>query len=137
MDTLTPTQRSQRMSLVRSSDTRPEMVVRRLVHSMGGRYRLHDRRLPGCPDLVFPGSRKIIFIHGCFWHQHSCRMGNRMPKSRVAFWRDKLQGNKRRDAQQRARLRNLGWRVLVVWECQLQPKKLPALAARLRRFLES
>lgn len=123
------------MSLVRCKDTRPEMLVRRLVHSLGYRYRLHVRDLPGAPDLVFPRFKAVLFVHGCFWHQHSCTNGNRMPKSRVAFWRAKLEGNKARDQRQRQRLRRLGWRVLVVWECQL--RDLEKLAGRIATFLDS
>lgn len=135
-DTLTPEERSRRMSLVRAKDTKPEVRVRGLVHSLGYRYRLHVRKLPGCPDLVFPSRRKVIFVHGCFWHQHRCKMGNRMPKSRLDFWRPKLEGNKKRDARYRRELRRLGWRILVVWECQTHPNKLDKLAARIVMFLE-
>lgn len=137
MDTLTPTERSLRMALVRSKNTKPELLVRHIVHSMGYRYRLHVAGLPGCPDLVFPSRKKVIFVHGCFWHQHACHMGNRMPKSRVEFWRKKLEGNKRRDAKHRRQLRHLGWGALTVWECQLQPKALLKLMARLHHFLDT
>ena len=122
------------MALVRSKDTRPEMVVRRLAHSLGFRFRLHNRNLPGSPDLVFVAQRCVIFIHGCFWHQHSCASGDRIPKSRIGFWRDKLNGNVDRDRRALRKLRSLRWRVLVVWECQL--KQLDRLAERIRRFLE-
>jgi len=135
MDTLTPTERSHRMSLVRGKDTGPEILVRRIVHSLGYRYRMHVHELPGCPDLVFPGRQCIILIHGCFWHQHKCKMGNRMPKSRINFWRTKLEANKRRDAKQRRSLRSLGWRILTIWECQLSPRKVEKLGERLIEFL--
>lgn len=125
------------MALVKSKDTKPEMRVRRLVHGMGYRYRLHSRALPGNPDLVFPGRRKVIFVHGCFWHRHQCAMGDRLPKSRVSFWRGKLEQNKRRDRAVRRQLRKAGWSVAVVWECQTTPKHLNQLARRLRRFLEA
>src|SRR5690349_14096359 len=115
MDNLTKEQRSERMSLVRSKDTKPEIIVRRIIHGMGFRYRLHVRHLPGCPDLVFPSRRKVIFVHGCFWHQHECSMGQRMPKSRLDFWKPKLIGNKKRDAETIAKLKSLGWKVLQVW----------------------
>jgi DNA mismatch endonuclease (patch repair protein) len=135
MDTLTPAQRSERMSRVRSKDTKPEMLVRSLVHRMGYRYRLHDRNLPGNPDLVFPSRGKIIFVHGCFWHRHGtgCEY-TRWPKSKLDFWRPKLEENHRRDRIVRRKLRKLGWRVEIVWECQLKSRE--ALAARLRAFLE-
>jgi DNA mismatch endonuclease (patch repair protein) len=133
MDTLTPVERSERMSRVRSKGTKPEMVVRRLVHSLGYRYRLHVPALPGRPDLTFRSRRAVIFIHGCFWHQHHCPAGNRMPKSRVAFWRRKLEGNVARDRRTNQKLRRMGWRVLTVWECELKaPKKL---TRRIARFL--
>jgi len=130
-------QRSRLMSRIRGKDTSPEMIVRCLVHSLGYRYRLHIRQLPGCPDLVFPSRRKAILVHGCFWHRHACRKGRSIPGTRVRFWSEKLNKNHRRDHLVRSRLRRLGWRVLVVWECQLRPKKLPALVARLKRFLDS
>jgi DNA mismatch endonuclease (patch repair protein) len=98
MDTLTPSERSERMSRVRSKDTKPEILVRRLVHGMGYRYKLHARSLPGSPDLVFPTLRKIIFIHGCFWHRHGTCKNTRWPKSKLKFWRPKLEENRRRDA---------------------------------------
>lgn len=135
MDTLTTAERSERMSRVRSKDTKPEITVRSIVHRMGYRYRLHDRSLPGSPDLVFPRRGKIIFVHGCFWHRHGTNCGyTRWPKSKLDFWKPKLQQNHQRDKIVRRELRKLGWRVLVVWECQL--KKSNVLAGRLRGFLE-
>jgi DNA mismatch endonuclease (patch repair protein) len=133
-DPLSPGERSKRMSLVRSKDTKPEMRVRRLVHAMGYRYHLHPKNLLGRPDIVFPRRRKIVFVHGCFWHQHTCVMGARMPKSRVEFWQHKLYGNKKRDAKIRRRLCAAGWSVLVVWECQTT-SRLDRLGKRLRSFL--
>jgi len=118
MDTLTPEERSERMGRVRSKDTKPEMRVRRLAHGMGYRYRLHDRRVPGSPDMVFAGRRKVVFVHGCFWHGHDCKLG-RMPKSRVEFWSRKIEGNRDRDARTLRQISDLGWRALVLWECQL------------------
>lgn len=120
-DTLTARERSRRMALVRDKDTQPELAVRRLVHRLGFRYRLHDGSLPGKPDLVFGSRRKVIFVHGCFWHRHArrgCPLA-RLPKSRLDFWLPKLEGNRERDKRQRAALRRLGWKVLVVWECEL------------------
>lgn len=134
MDTLTPKQRSERMSRVRAKDTKPEMMVRRLVHSMGYRYRLHVAALPGRPDLVFPGRKAVVFVHGCFWHRHTgCKLA-RLPKSRLDFWAPKLEANRQRDTAVLRSLRKSGWRVLVVWECQT--KQPEALARRLRRFLD-
>jgi DNA mismatch endonuclease, patch repair protein len=136
MDTLTVSDRSERMSRVRSKDTKPELPVRSLVHGMGFRYRLHDRRLPGSPDLVFPSRGKIIFVHGCFWHRHAeqCEF-TRWPKSKLDFWRPKLERNNQRDKIVKKELRKLGWRVLVIWECQL--KKREPLVTKLRAFLEA
>ncbi|MGF1549852.1 MAG: very short patch repair endonuclease [Sphingomonadaceae bacterium] len=134
-DTLSPSERSARMAKVRGRDSKPEMLVRRLVHGMGFRYRLHDKRLPGAPDLVFPARRKAIFVHGCFWHRHddpNCKLA-RLPKSRLDFWKPKLQGNRDRDLRQQAELRELGWKFMVVWECQLRHTE--QLENKLRSFL--
>lgn len=134
-DTMSSEERSRRMALVRSVDTKPEMVVRRMVHGMGYRYRLHSRKLPGKPDLVFTSRRAVVFVHGCFWHRHAgCGLA-RMPKSRVDFWSAKLEGNRLRDVQKIKALEKMGWRVLVVWECEL--KDMDRLAMQLRSFLET
>ena len=136
-DTLGPRDRSERMSLIRGVDTGPELTVRRLVHAMGFRYRLHCKELPGKPDLVFPRLRKIILVHGCFWHRHkkrTCKLA-RLPKSRIEFWEDKLEGNRLRDTRNKRLLRSRGWQVLEVWECELQ--NLKTLAVRIRYFLEN
>lgn len=119
MDNLSPAERSERMARVRSKDTKPEMTVRRLAHGMGHRYRLHDRRVPGSPDMVFRGRRKVIFVHGCFWHGHDCKLGARPPKSRTEFWSRKIAGNRERDNRTLDRVRDGGWTSLVIWECQL------------------
>lgn len=134
VDTLTPAERSTRMSLVRSKDTKPELLVRRLAHGMGFRFRLHDGSLPGKPDLVFPGRRKVIFVHGCFWHRHGKCKNTRWPKSRLDFWKPKLEKNRARDQVNRRALRKLGWRVLVVWECQIENSE--GLSRRIREFLD-
>jgi DNA mismatch endonuclease (patch repair protein) len=135
MDTLTARQRSARMALVRGKNTKPEMLVRRLVHGLGYRYRLHRRDLPGTPDLVFASKRKVVFVHGCFWHRHaSCALA-RLPKSRVEFWLPKLQGNAKRDARNMRALRRLEWGVMTIWECQL--RDTPRLTGRIRRFLNA
>ena len=136
MDTFTRAQRSRIMRLVRSQDTQPEMAVRRLAHGLGYRFRLHRKDLPGKPDLVFPSRGKIIFVHGCFWHQHRCKRGSRTPSSRQEYWLGKLQGNVARDKAVLRRLRKLGWGVMVIWECQTTPDKLDRLAGRIVRFLE-
>jgi DNA mismatch endonuclease (patch repair protein) len=132
-DPLTPAERSERMSRIRSTDTKPEMIVRRLVHGMGYRYRLHAKDLPGHPDLVFRRRKKIILVNGCFWHQHGCRQ-YRQPLTKSSFWEPKLARNKARDHQVQRELTQLGWRVLVIWECQL--KKEEALRTLISEFLD-
>lgn len=134
MDTLSKKERSERMSRIRLKDTKPELVVRRLIHGLGYRYRLHDRHLPGHPDLVFKGRGKIIFIHGCFWHLHAGCANNRPPKTRRDFWMPKLEGNRARDKREQAKLRKLGWRIMVIWECQLADTD--RLTKRIQAFLE-
>jgi DNA mismatch endonuclease (patch repair protein) len=135
MDTLSRRERSARMALVRGKDTKPEMRVRRLVHALGYRYRLHRRDLPGTPDLVFPSRKRIIFVHGCFFHRHpNCSLA-RLPKSRRAFWVPKLNGNRERDARNTCGLRKLGWKVMIIWECQ--SRDMSRLTARVRRFLDA
>lgn len=133
-DTLSPGDRSRVMAKVGSKNTKPEMVVRRLAHAMGFRYRLHDRRLPGRPDLVFRGRGKVVFVHGCFWHRHEGCALARLPKSRLEFWVPKLEGNRQRDASIIKTLENNGWRVMTIWECETRDKT--TLADRLRRFLD-
>jgi len=125
------------MRRVRSVDTGPELTIRKLLHSLGYRFRLHRRDLPGNPDLVFPSRRKVVFVHGCFWHQHRCRRGNRIPSTRREYWTRKLHGNVVRDRSNRRRLRRLGWDVFVVWECHTNKDKLPTLTARLCEFLDT
>lgn len=133
-DTLSPEERSARMALVRNKDTKPEMVARRLVHGMGYRYRLHAKGLPGRPDIVFRKKRKAIFVHGCFWHRHrNCKLA-RLPKSKLDFWKPKLEGNRSRDLDNQARLRQMGWEVLVIWECET--KDVTDLKKKIRLFLE-
>ncbi len=133
-DTLSAAQRSELMSRVRSKDTKPEMRVRRMVHAMGYRYRLHHGKLPGRPDMVFPERRKIIFVHGCFWHRHEDCRRNRTPKSRREFWDAKLEKNRLRDLENQSKLRALGWDVLVVWECETE--EAAGLPGRIMSFLE-
>ena len=134
MDTLSPEERSKRMGLVRNKGTRPEWLVRRVVHAMGYRYRLHSKVLPGHPDLVFKSRRKIIFVHGCFWHRHGldCPL-SRSPKSRLEFWIPKFERTVERDAENQERLVQLGWNFLIVWECQTGDLK--RLGRELHEFL--
>lgn len=119
-DVHTPERRSFNMSRIRNRDTKPEMKVRSLVHQMGYRYRLHRKDLPGKPDLVFPGRRKIIFVHGCFFHMHNCRYGQVTPKTNAEFWQTKRLSNVARDKRNVAALESDGWKVLIVWECQVK-----------------
>lgn len=122
------------MSRVQSRGTGPERALRRLLTDMGYRYRLQYRRVPGSPDIAFPGRRKVIWVHGCFWHRHPGCPKARLPKSRQEFWVPKLEGNRRRDLDAQAAAADLGWRTLVVWECEL--KKPDLVVQQLRRFLE-
>ena len=136
LDTLSPHERSERMSRVRNKNTKPEMIVRRLTHSLGYRYRLHGHKLPGRPDMVFAGRKKVIFVHGCFWHRHdeqNCPL-TRWPKSRLEFWVPKLEKNKQRDADNQEKLLDLGWRFLIMWECQV--KDTEKLMSSVVDFLE-
>lgn len=133
MDTLTPKQRSERMSRIRSKDTKPEIAVRTFLHRLGYRYRIHSTALPGKPDIVFPSRKKVILVHGCFWHGHEgCRTANQ-PKSRSEFWQDKFTRNQKRDLQNLRLLKKAGWRSLVVWECET--KDMEKTGRRLQRFL--
>ena len=135
MDTIPPERRCVNMSRIRSRHTLPEMIVRRLLHWMGFRYRLHVAHLPGKPDIVFPRLRKIIDVRGCFWHQHKGCIDSHIPKSRTDYWRPKLAKNVRRDRENEKRLKADGWRMLTLWECELQVPK--PLQHRLAAFLRS
>jgi DNA mismatch endonuclease (patch repair protein) len=133
MDTLTKTERSERMAKIRSKNTQPELRVRRVVYQLGYRYRLHRQDLPGCPDLVFPSRRKIVFVHGCFWHGHQdCKVANN-PKTRRSFWSAKFKRNRTRDARSQKALTRDGWQVFTVWECET--KNTIVLESLLSRFL--
>ncbi len=133
---LTASDRSALMSRIRSKHTKPELIVRRMLHRMGYRYVLHDRRLPGTPDLAFPARRKVIFVHGCFWHGHDCGRGFK-PVTNAEFWRAKIERNQARDREARRELVRLGWESLTVFECALKPGAEACLAQRLTSFLEA
>lgn len=135
MDNLSRAERSEIMARVRSTDTRPEMLVRKMVYALGYRYRLHARDLPGHPDIVFRKRAKVIFVHGCFWHRHAGCALARLPKSRLDFWLPKLEGNRKRDERNKRQLQRTGWKVLTIWECQLN--RPARLADRIRRFLDA
>jgi DNA mismatch endonuclease (patch repair protein) len=130
----TPERRSRIMRAVKSRDTGAELIVRRLAHSRGYRYRLHRSDLPGKPDLAFSGRRKAVFVHGCFWHGHDCVRGARVPKSNRPYWTAKIARNVARDARNQRQLSALGWSVLTVWECELKDRE--SLAVRLCSFLD-
>lgn len=126
-DVLTPAQRRLNMSRIHSKDTKPEMLLRRGLHAQGFRFRLHRRDLPGCPDLVFPRFRSVVFVHGCFWHGHDCRMF-KLPTTRTTYWAGKIHGNQARDVHVIGELEAAGWRTLVVWECALKGPERQALS---------
>lgn len=135
-DKIAPLKRSANMAAIRSKNTKPEMIVRRLVHGLGYRYRLHRKNLPGNPDLVFGLRKKVIFVHGCFWHQHDdikCLDG-RLPKSRLDYWLPKLEMNQQRDRSNQAALADSGWQVITIWDCETKDTTL--LEEKLKSFLD-
>ena len=132
-DTISREARSHLMSRIRGKNTGPEMTVRRLAHSLGFRFRFHVARLPGSPDIVFPSRKKVIFVNGCFWHDHKCKVAGRPPQTRQRYWQAKFARNRDRDRRIRRQLRSLGWRVLTVWECQT--RNVERLAMALQAFL--
>lgn len=141
VDFLSPMERSERMSRIRSQNTTPELAVRRLLHAAGFRFRLHAAHLVGRPDIVLPRYKSVVFVHGCFWHRHArCAVASN-PKSNRAFWQEKFEANVRRDRRNRAKLRRLGWHVFVVWECQVSTTgrsigTIERLVARLRATVD-
>ena len=132
IDTLTPDQRSRLMSRIRSRDTTPELVVRSMLHRMGYRFRLHRKDLPGKPDVVLPRHRKVVLVHGCFWHGHGCKLGP-VPKSNQGYWSPKIAGNRARDARNALALAELGWQVLELWECEI--RDLKGTERRIKEFM--
>jgi len=125
-------ERSENMRRIRSKDTNPELIIRRLVFKMGYRYRLHGKNLPGKPDLVFARRKKVIFIHGCFWHQHKNCIDSHIPKTNRDYWKPKLERNRMRDAENQSRLKKIGWSFLIIWECQI--KNSLGLSRKIKRF---
>jgi DNA mismatch endonuclease (patch repair protein) len=135
VDILDPKARSRLMARVKQRNTKPELLLRRALHRLGFRYRVNDRRLPGSPDLVFPSRRAVIFVNGCFWHDHAgCRFATK-PRTRVKFWREKFRENKKRDRRNYAALNDEGWRVLIVWECALKGREFERSVSRTARWL--
>ena len=139
MDILSPNQRSHRMSLVKSKGTKLEQSVQRIIKSLSFKCRLHLKAIPGRPDFVFPDRKKVIFVHGCFWHQHGrCRKDGRprVPKSRLEYWGKKLIANRKRDVLVQKKLKKMGWKYLVLWECQIKKKTaLSKLSSRIEKFI--
>jgi len=133
MDKISPEKRSWTMAQVKGRDTKPEKIVRSLLHRMGYRFRLQRYNLPGRPDIVLPKYRAVIFVHGCYWHRHDCPNGRRLPKSRLDYWLPKLEGNQKRDISNQALLQECGWSTLVVWECMLRHED--SLEKTIREFL--
>lgn len=135
MGTITPEVRSQMMAAVKGKNTKPEIIVRKMLHAMGFRFRLHRKELPGRPDIVLPKYRTVVLVNGCFWHQHpGCQMSRR-PKSRPDYWEPKLDGNIQRDKKNRTELVKLGWRVITIWECELENPE--EIAAKLKNLIEN
>ena len=134
VDVLTPAQRHRCMSAIRGKNTKPELVVRRMIHRLGYRFRLHRKDLPGKPDIVLPRHRKIIDVRGCYWHMHTCKYGRVTPKTNAEFWQEKRMATKKRDLKNLRLLHQMGWDVLIVWECEL--REPDGLAERLSGFLE-
>lgn len=135
MDRVSPPVRSAIMSCIRGRDTSPEIIVRSILHRLGYRFRLHDQTLPGCPDIVLRSRKSVIFVHGCFWHQHSRCSDGHMPHSRLEYWVPKLERNRTRDRKNQTQLKRLGWRCLTVWECQVRDQS--QLILKLRAFLHA
>lgn len=134
MDTLTPEARSRLMSRIRSTNTKPEIAVRSMLHRLGYRFRLHRKDLPGRPDVVLPKHRKVILVHGCFWHGHGCKLAPGS-KSNLGYWSPKIEANRARDERTRQALLDLGWQVLELWECEV--RNLQATEARIRSFMQA
>ena len=126
--------RSRIMRAVKSRDTSPELTVRKLLHAMGYRFRVHRKDLPGKPDIVLPGRQKVLFVHGCFWHGHNCSRGDRVPRANREYWISKIARNRERDAAAKAALEKNAWKVGIVWECEI--KNLGCVERQLRRFLK-
>ena len=135
VDVLTPEQRRRNMAAIKGKNTKPEMVVRQLVHRLGYRYRLHCKDLPGKPDLLFPGRRKIIEVYGCYWHMHDCPYGRVVPKTNAEFWLTKRLSNVTRDKRNMEELEKQDWQVLILWECEV--KDITGLQERIRQFLDN
>ena len=134
MDSITKLQRSKNMTAIKSKNTKPELVIRKLLHSKGYRYKIHDKKLPGKPDIVMPKLKVVVNVHGCYWHYHGCNKSN-IPKTQTRYWLNKLENNKKRDFQNKRKLIKLGWKVIDVWECTLKKKNLDKTLNKLERMI--
>lgn len=134
-DVHTPERRSYNMSRIKGRDTKPEITVRKLAHRLGYRFRLHRKNLPGKPDIVFPKLKKVILVHGCFWHMHDCHEGRVVVKERAEFWRNKRQGNADRDIRNFQAMKEQGWETLVIWECWIKRWSQDQLVTTISDFL--
>jgi DNA mismatch endonuclease (patch repair protein) len=123
MDSITKLQRSKNMSSIKSKNTKPELVLRSLLFSKGYRFKIHDKKLPGKPDIVMPSRKVVVNVHGCYWHYHGCSRSS-IPKTQTGYWVEKFENNKRRDFQNKRKLKKLGWKVIEIWECTLKKKNL-------------
>jgi len=137
LDCFTAKMRSNIMRAVKGKNTKPELIVRRILDNLYFKYKVHIGTLPGCPDIVFAYRKKVLFVHGCFWHRHSCKRGRKMPVSRIDYWRTKLERNKKRDLMIRRKLRMIGWQYFIIWECQTSSKNISKLTKRITKFLRS
>jgi DNA mismatch endonuclease, patch repair protein len=135
-DILTKQQRHKNMSNIRGKNTKPEIFIRKMIYHMGFRYRLHRKDLPGTPDLAFLSKKKVIFIHGCFWHKHNCKKGFSTPKTNSDFWREKRAKNVERDKNNLRKLRDLGWAYLIIWECSIKKRNMGELSITIMNFLK-
>ena len=137
MDIYSKQKRSQIMSKISGKNTKPEIIIRKIAHNLGYRFRLHKKDLPGTPDLAFPKYKKVIFVNGCFWHGHSKCSRSKLPTTRKKFWKEKIAGNKKRDKASKIKLKNLGWDYLVIWQCEIQKSNYDLIANKIQNFLSN
>lgn len=136
-DIFSSRKRSQIMSNISGKNTKPEIIIRKITHRLGYRFRLHGKDLPGKPDIVFPKYKKVIFVNGCFWHGHIKCSRSKLPATRKKFWKDKIEGNKKRDKANKIKLKKLGWDYLVIWQCQIKQSNYEKIGIKVSAFLES
>lgn len=136
MDIYSKQKRSEIMSLISGKNTKPEIVIRKIAHSLGYRFRLHKKDLPGKPDIVFPKYKKVIFVNGCFWHSHKNCKRSKLPTTNAKFWKEKIEGNKKKDKSNYIRLKKLGWDYMVIWQCEIKDSNKEKIEKRLLEFLQ-